>query len=507
MLFNSFQFIVLFLPASVASYYLLRPRDHRLAFLVLVLFSMFYYAWWSLYYLGLLAASTTINFVFASGLKARPGRVLLAAAITFNLLVLAYFKYFGFILENISDLTGVFFIKPEIILPLGISFFTFQKIAYQVDMYRGRVRHHNFLNFALFVSFFPQLIAGPIVHHSEIMPQFEQKRTRPSLSANLAVGLTIFAIGLFKKVVIADHLAIYVSPVFDAAAQNQAIDFYAAWVAALGYTFQLYFDFSGYSDMAVGAARLFGIRLPINFFSPYRSANIIDFWRRWHMTLSRFLRDYLYFPLGGNRKGELRRYVNLMLTMVLGGLWHGAGWTFVCWGAAHGVYLVVNHLYRQLFRTKTQTRGWVQVTSWCVTFLAVVFAWVIFRATSIDSALSIFRGMTGLNGLSAPALWAIDDVAHHFRSILPAIQQSSAPAHAALFISAAALIAFVLPNTYELMHRYRPMLMPKYDSIDRPPIKLNWRPNIIWAVLLCAIFISAIGSVFSGESVFLYYNF
>jgi len=264
------------------------------------------------------------------------------------------------------------------VLPLGISFFTFQKIALLADAYEGKIQSLNFLDYALFVLFFPQLIAGPIVHHSEAMSQFQTRG--PVQASVIAMGLTIFAIGLANKVLLADSLAVYATPQFDAAAAGAPLSFLAAWSGALAYTLQLYFDFSGYTDMAIGAALLFGVRLPLNFNSPYKARNIIDFWRRWHMTLSRFLRDYLYIPLGGNRHGKLSRYLNLFITMLFGGLWHGAGWTFIFWGALHGFYLAINHGWEALLARfgagDVNPGGARRLGAQVVTFLAVVVGWV-----------------------------------------------------------------------------------------------------------------------------------
>ncbi len=249
-------------------------------------------------------------------------------------------------MDNLNAAAGLDLALGTVVLPIGISFFTFQKIAFLVDAYRGRVDRLNFIDFVLFVTFFPQLIAGPIVHHSEVMRQFRDQT--PLSTQTVALGVTIFTIGLAKKVLLADTAALFASPLFDAVAAGARPDMLAAWGSALAYTAQLYFDFSGYSDMAIGGGLLFGIRLPVNFASPYKAESIIEFWHRWHITLSRFLREYLYIPLGGNLKGPSRRFVNLLITMLLGGLWHGAGWTFVVWGALHGFYLVVNHLWRAL---------------------------------------------------------------------------------------------------------------------------------------------------------------
>ena len=330
--------------------------------------------------------------------------------VALNLALLCYFKYTNFIFDSLNTLTGAPLPFFNIVLPLGISFFTFQQIAYLVDVMRGARVERDIVSYTLFVSFFPHLIAGPLVHHAEMIPQF--KRGRTGRSAVLAArGLAIFAAGLFKKVVIADNLAQFVSPVFAHLDAGGGVTTPWAWLATLAYTLQIYFDFSGYSDMAVGLALLFGIRLPVNFRSPYKAASIIEFWRRWHITLSRFLRDYLYIPLGGNRLGEQRRYLNLMLTMLLGGLWHGAGWNFLIWGGLHGLYLCVNHLWqawrgagtkvapdrqRRIRRKDSQER-----LSWAITFFAVVIAWVFFRARTAAGAWQMLGGLFGFEAGSS----------------------------------------------------------------------------------------------------------
>ena len=355
MLFNSYEFIFLFLPIVLLGFHLIgKQGHHRVAIAWLVGASLFFYGWWNPAYLLLMLFSVLFNYSVGVSLSNTSGRKLLSKTIltigvSVNLAILGYFKYANFFVDNLNALSGTNLILNEVILPLAISFFTFQQIAYLVDAYRGKTKEYNFLHYCLFVTFFPQLIAGPIVHHKEMLPQFAKDAVYKLRSKHLAIGITIFALGLFKKVVLADGVSVYATPVFNAAEAGVMLTFFEAWGGALAYTFQLYFDFSGYSDMAIGIARMFGIRLPLNFNSPYKATSIIDFWRRWHITLSRFLRDYLYIPLGGSRKGRVRRYINLMTTMILGGLWHGAGWTFLLWGALHGFYLMINHAKRFLF--------------------------------------------------------------------------------------------------------------------------------------------------------------
>ncbi|MGE3936590.1 MAG: MBOAT family protein, partial [Rhodospirillaceae bacterium] len=338
MLFNSLEFIFLFLPVTLVGWFAIgRVAGPRAAILWLIAASFVFYAWWNVRFIALLAVSIGVNFWIGSRLSAdaTPGpsrRMLLLLGIGFNLAILGYFKYANFFVDNIQAVTGASFAWEPVLLPIAISFFTFQKIAFLADAYWGRARAYDFAHFSLFVMFFPQLIAGPIVHHREIIPQIEAKRTIRFSLDDFAAGLTIFAIGLAKKVVVADHCGEWASRLFAAADNGLDPGFFDAWIGALSYTLQIYFDFSAYSDMAVGLARMFGFRMPINFDSPYKAASIIDFWRRWHMTLSRFLRDYLYIPLGGSRRGRARQYLNILVTMFLSGLWHGAGWTFVLWG-------------------------------------------------------------------------------------------------------------------------------------------------------------------------------
>ncbi len=410
MLFNSPVFLFAFLPLTFAAFALLRryaPLNATLGLLVGA--SLFYYGWWNPSFLWIILASIGVNYTIGSTIMAarlqslsgeRQAQWLMVIGIAFNLGLLGWYKYANFVAENITAITGMVIDLPPIVLPLAISFFTFQQIAFLVDARHGAIQDRRFLPYCLFVTFFPQLIAGPIVHHSEMMPQFaERDHFRPRLD-NVTIGIGFLIIGLFKKVVIADGIAPTANSVFLAAHDGAALTLFEAWGGALAYTFQLYFDFSGYADMAVGAARLFGIVLPFNFNSPYKSTSIIDFWRRWHMTLSRFLRDYLYIPLGGNRKGRIRRYINMFITMVLGGLWHGAGWTFIVWGALHGAYLALNHLFRHLLPGGTSRTG--RIAAHILTFLAVVTGWVFFRADSIGAAMNILSGMSGANGIMLP---------------------------------------------------------------------------------------------------------
>jgi alginate O-acetyltransferase complex protein AlgI len=403
MLFGSNGFLFLFLPVVLVGFFVLKNRIGALAAQVwLTLASIVFYGLSDWRFVPLLLASIGWNFAVGGKLaerhaRALPPGALLALGIGVNLLALVYFKYSNFILENLKAVTGWPATSTGLPLPVGISFYTFTQIAYLVDAGRGEAREYELPRYALFVTFFPHLIAGPIIHHKEMMPQFAPDELRQPKFDFLPLGVTLFAIGLAKKVVLADTFAQFASPLFVSVHHGSSLDLIDAWTAALTYSFQLYFDFSGYSDMALGLALMFGIRLPVNFLSPYKSQSIIEFWRTWHMTLSRFLRDYLYFPLGGNRKGPLRRYLNLLVVMTLGGLWHGAGWTFALWGMLHGLYLMINHAWQLLVQRQIAFQI-PRRRATALTFLAVVFAWVLFRADNLAAAGAIYRGMLGMNG-------------------------------------------------------------------------------------------------------------
>lgn len=400
MLFNSYEFIFLFLPISFFIYfYLNKKRLTEASKGFLVVSSLFFYSWWNINYLPLILISMVFNYVMGASLtkdeehKKVSKKQLLTVGIVSNIGLLGYFKYADFFINNVNFVVGSEIALLHLVLPLAISFFTFQQIAYLLDSYRGETKEYDFLNYALFVTFFPQLIAGPIVHHKEMMPQFANVRNKVKNYRNIALGLFIFSMGLFKKVVIADDLAHWANAGFDTAI---TLNFFEAWATSLSYTFQLYFDFSGYTDMAIGAALLFNIKLPINFNSPYKATSIQDFWRRWHITLSRFLKDYIYIPLGGNRKGNFRTYNNLMATFLIGGLWHGAGWTFVFWGFLHGLALVIHRIWNQLgFKLNT-------IIAWFITFNFINIAWVFFRAKEWDDAIKVLSGMIGAEGLVLP---------------------------------------------------------------------------------------------------------
>ncbi len=500
MLFNSHEFIFVFLPLTLLGYYLIGGRlHHRMAVSWLVFASLLYYAWWNPAYVSLIVFSMLFNYSVGLSLVSSPNRRrgLLTMGIVANLALLGYFKYANFFLDTVNQVADTSFHAGNIILPLAISFFTFQQIAYLVDSYEKKTREYNFLNYALFVTFFPQLIAGPIVHHREMLSQFAHDRTFRWNPAMFEQGLAFFSIGLFKKVIIADNVAQFSTPLFNAALTQPVLSVADAWIGALAYSFQLYFDFSAYSDMAIGAALMFGIRLPVNFASPYKATSIIDFWSRWHITLSRFLRDYLYIPLGGNRGGNLKRYRNLIVTMLLGGLWHGAGWTFVIWGGLHGFYLMVNHAWRAFRKARGKSVSEVGLTgrvlSTALTFLAVLVAWVFFRAETFDSAMLIIHSMFGLNpqaGLG-PQLFAgrADTALRWFLAL--------------------AVVVWAMPNLPQWMD-YR---LPDEDEIDgrtaestRPQSRWAFRANVWWALFATTLLITAVLNL-TKASEFLYFQF
>jgi D-alanyl-lipoteichoic acid acyltransferase DltB (MBOAT superfamily) len=492
MLFNSFVFIFAFLPVTLLGYLVIGTCRRELAAAWLTVASLAFYAWWDPRYLPLLLASALVNFWFGRALAAQPGnKLLISMGVSFNLLLLAYFKYFNFIINNVQALSGFQLEVHRIILPLGISFFTFTQIAFLLDAFRGEVREPKFIHYLLFVTYFPHLIAGPILHHKEMMPQFAKARRQWLEPENLVTGGVIFVIGLCKKAVLADGIAPYANAAFGAAARGVHFLFADAWSAALAYTFQLYFDFSGYCDMAIGASLMFGIALPLNFNSPYKSRSIVEFWRRWHMTLSRFLRDYLYFPLGGNRKGPARRYVNLFITMVLGGLWHGAGWTFAIWGALHGIFLCINHAFDvAAARTKIVVPKSVSsIAGWVATFTAVVVGWVFFRAGNISAALNILEGMANLT-VTGPVFHP----------------EPNARMFAWTWCTALLILTVVAPNTQELMRDYLTGITKPQQSGTLFGGPFKFRVTNRWAIVVGAFLCASLVCLPQPTS-FLYFNF
>jgi len=512
MLFNSLTFICAFLPFTLLGFYAIgwvwggRGWGAGAAKAWLVGASLFFYGYWSLNYLPLFVISVLVNYAFGCALvSVQKGakKPLLVAGLVFNLALLGYFKYANFFVETLN-LAGFNFNLANVILPLAISFYTFQQIAYLVDAYRDDTKRYTLLDYALFVLFFPQLIAGPIVHPQEVLPQFRRASYR-FRADDFSVGVTLFLLGLAKKVLIADSVARFATPVFGAAAAGAELSLLEAWGGALAYTLQLYFDFSGYSDMAIGLARMFGVRLPLNFNSPYKATNIVDFWRRWHITLSRWLRDYLYIPLGGNRKGALRRHANLLLTMLLGGLWHGAGWTFVFWGGLHGLYLTVCHSWGGFIK-RTGTAHLFdnvggRVLSRGLTFGAVVVGWVFFRAESWDAAVRVLEGMVGLNGLSLPSelaggLAPLSTFGVLFNDL------GAFDARGLVWIAVLLVVVWCAPNPEEWMSWTQPTLEPL------PAPRRPWQPTVALGLLGGLLFFVVMRSFFTlTPTEFLYFNF
>lgn len=420
MLFTTPTFVLIFLPLTLAGFFMVGRFSPRGAAAWLLGASLVFYSHWMPADTLLLLLSIAVN--FAVGMRISGGgpqaRRWLTAGITFDLGLLAYFKYAGFLVGNFDALLGLTIQAPQVALPIGISFYSFTQIAFLVDAYQGKVKETQPVHYGLFVTYFPHLVAGPVLHHAQMMPQFADPAIYRVSSSNLVGGLVIFAIGLFKKIVLADGISPYADAVFKPADAGMSPDFNEAWLGALAYTAQLYFDFSGYSDMAVGLSWMFNVRLPFNFNSPYQAGNISEFWRRWHISLSTFLRDYLYIALGGNRHGAVRRYLNLAATMVLGGLWHGANWSFVVWGALHGTYLMAHHGFRAacgaaLHARLQASRAW-RGMAWGLTMLAVVTAWVVFRAETLAGALNILRAMASPSAVAGPhvLLWNAGLQAH-----------------------------------------------------------------------------------------------
>lgn len=514
MLFNSHVFILAFLPVTVIGFFILGGwRSSVPARIWLLAASLVFYGWWSLTYLGLLLIMILSNYLLGLAIRwARSrddglSRRIMLFGVVVNLAPLAYFKYANFVAQNVWALTGMDFAIGAVILPLAISFYTFQQIAYLVDVHRGEAEEYSLLDYALFVSFFPQLIAGPIIHHREIVPVMQRAQTYHFQDDAFAAGIAFFIIGLLKKLAIADPVGALATPTF---AGGGDPGFLEAWLAVSAFTIGLYFDFSGYSDMAVGLARMFGISLPYNFNSPYKATSIIDFWRRWHMTLSRFLRDYVYIPLGGNRRGATRRHVNLMLTMLLGGIWHGAGWTFVIWGGLHGFYLLVNHAWSgYVARAAALGRNIAMppLIAHGLTLLAVMVAWTLFAAPSLDSAISVLGGMSGANGLGPrpPVLGTLVDVTLGRRAIefegeagvLALLERSSA--------LAALLLGWILvlfaPNSQEIVDGRRERVTEM-----RRWARIRFHPTAATAVAAAAAFLFAL-TLMAEVKEFVYFQF
>lgn len=499
MLFNSPLYIFLFLPFVVVIYYLLNKYAYyQQGKFWLVLASLFFYAYWKFAYLFIIMGSVCVNYILGYELTSRhfraklkhgyklSNKILLTVGIAINLGLLLYYKYADFFLSNLNLVTGSHFSLLHLALPLAISFFTFQQIAYLCDCFRNNRTSYTFLDYCLFVTFFPQLIAGPIVHHWEILPQFARNELNRLNWNHILVGCYLFFIGLFKKLVVADSFANWANIGFSHAQNLSTLD---AWASSLSYTFQLYFDFSGYSDMAIGAALLFNIHLPTNFFSPYKSRNIQEFWRRWHITLSHWLRDYIYIPLGGSKTGRYRTYINLLTTFLLGGLWHGAGWSFVIWGALHGLALCIHRFWSRL--------GFIipKLLAIGITFMFVNITWVFFRADNTQTALLIINKMFDFSSLHLSTTASIL-LSFLFQTPPKAINSADTIQYMPEFTLIICTLTFLTVLTIKNSMQIKESLLSAHQ--------LQWRTLSAFAILTA---ISLWFLVATSTHVFLYFNF
>ena len=521
MLFHSPVFLFFFLPVTLGIYLLLERRaPSGLSIGFLALASLFFYSWWNPLYLPLLIGSIVFNFTvgrLVSGdfrFSHRYGALVFGVVV--NLALLAAFKYADFAIRTMDWLGGAKIPDLGIVLPLAISFYTFQQIAFLVDSYQGKAPIRSFPAYCLFITFFPHMIAGPIVHHREMMPQFARliagnSRTAEEVWHDLSVGFSMFTVGLVKKVYFADQFAIWADNAFRAADAGAQLSFAEAWLGTGCFALQIYLDFSGYTDMALGLARLFGIKLPLNFSSPYKASSIIVFWHRWHMTLSRFLRDYLYFPLGGNKHGKFRQYSNIMIVMLLGGLWHGASWTFVVWGGLHGAFLLINHGYRALvIRGLPAMRPWAGVL---LTTICVLVAWTFFRAETFSGGFSMIKGMAGFNGVALPLHWEsafggkVDALARMGLPIGFAPMTTYSGGVQIAWVVGGFLAMWFLPNTQEILRRHD----PAFETVAAPrglAAILTWRPSAALGAGFAAAALAATFIVLQGKAgEFIYFQF
>ena len=514
MAFNTWLFVAFFLPLTLLGFGLLSRREKPMwVKLWLIAASLVFYGWMDPPAIGVLFGSVIFNFALGRQLRRQrescpiSRKALLTVGITINLALLGYAKYRNFFLDNLGLASDPFDQLLSWVVPLGLSFLTFQQIAYLVDVYRDVPEPESLLDYSLFMTFFPKLLAGPIIRRGEFIPQLGLPSFGTISAFSLAEGITLFVIGLAKKVVLADSLGPFVDSIFDDALAGTAISCWQAWGGMLAYTFQLYFDFSGYTDMAIGIALMFGLCLPANFNLPYTASSIREFWRRWHMTFSRFLRDYLYIPMGGSRLGPGRTAVNLLLTMLLGGLWHGAGWTFLVWGALHGFYLVINHAWGRLgFHLP-------RFPAWLLTFLGVSYSWLWFRADSVAAAGRMSHALLDpsnpfpnglvqfLSGLQPSTEYANDAALSHVlgfsmtlagTEVYPWNIMLSEPVLMSAWLAFAGLIAFWLPNPVE---RSAPDIRPTSAP-------LGFRGAFVvgilaYLVLVCSISADRAGFVYS----------
>jgi alginate O-acetyltransferase complex protein AlgI len=505
MLFNSPEFLFCFLPITLFAFALVRRAEHKaLAHGVLLCASLFFYAWWDVAYLPLLLLSIAGNFALAKLMwwkpVARPW--CLAAGVALNIGLLAHYKYSAFLLSDVLGFPGVVSDTGLTGLPLGISFFSFQQLAWLFDAARANAERTSLPVYAVFVSFFPQLIAGPIVHHKELVPQLTSPQLGCVPASTFAAGFSLFTLGLFKKVVIADFFAPTADVAFRMCSEQQLIQCHQAWTGLASYMCQIYFDFSGYSDMALGLGLLFGIALPINFASPYKATDMADFWRRWHITLSQFLRDFVYIPLGGNRAGLPRQMINVVCTMAVGGLWHGAGYTFLAWGLLHGVLLAVVYFHRTMRAAFPAT--WLRLggSSRLLTFLAVMMTWVLFRADSLSSGGFMYLNLLLPVGSILEQAGLITTVTAQPITHVPAIGKTTVCAAVLALLGCLAL-----PSTAQLFHEYLGGVTKEMPR-GRLVRALAWRPSTAWAIATGTAFSFAVADMLAASpSAFLYFQF
>lgn len=471
MVYSTNQFLLVFLPIVLLGYFALsKLKNFNFQKVFLILASLFFYGYNNWIYLLLILLSILINYVVAHFMQKSQSKLLLILGILFNVGLLGYFKYYDFFVSNVNAIFRTSFVLKNIILPLGISFFTFQQLSFLISVYKKEEQIHHFFDYCLFVVFFPQLVAGPIVLYSEMIPQFKDDSRRYFNIDNFCKGLFLFGIGMFKKTVIADTIALFVDNGF----AMTDIGFSAAWITSLSYTFQIYFDFSGYSDMAIGLGKMFNIDITENFNSPYQSKSISEFWRRWHITLGRALRSYVYFPLGGNRKGLTRTCFNLLITFLVSGIWHGANWTFILWGLLHGVFMVIERLLRdQLEKIPAMIRT-------AGTFLITNALWVLFRAESFSQVLTIYKGMLNVGNIHYSQLQQIaNDALVNFPAIIDIV-------YVLVIVGALLAVTFLCKNSTSL---YKNFAITKKTA---------------WITAMCMI----LSLIFmSRGSVFIYFNF
>ena len=495
MLFNSHNFIFIFLPSVLILYFLFH-KNYKYRLTLLTFASIYFYAYWDLKYTGLLLISILVNYTLSFFVKKKK-KIAFFLSIFLNLLILGIFKYLGMFIDFFEYLSKTDATKIDLILPLGISFFTFQQIVFQIDNFNSKVKIPKLSEYFFFITFFPQIIAGPIVHHKEIFSQIKKK---VKLSEDFLIGISIFSIGLFKKVIIADYIAISSDAYYSAISSGYYPSLLESLIGTLSFTVQIYFDFSAYSDMAMGLAYIFGFRLPLNFASPYQSTSISEFWRRWHITLSRFFKNYVYIPIGGNSAGIFKNSFNLLFVMLLAGLWHGASLNFIFWGGIHGFLLIVNHVYRKI-KDIFPIIKIGPIFSWLITFFCINISWVPFRTSNLDETIVVWKSIFSMDNFILPSSLSmlgfktqefIEDVDYYNVSIM-------------LFISLS--IIFFLPNIYQIFSKYDVALKSKgYFSNGYSKFNLKWKPNHLYLIFLILIMFISLGKM-SDQKEFLYFQF